>query len=270
MSQDPLVNEACAAWPDVAVDRALFATWLERRLASGEGVPSGSPPLGDMLIAFGAAHGDPKALAVLEGQFLAEVPRYVRHLDPSPTFASDVLQAVRIRLLVAEPGSDARLLGYAGQGALAAFVKICAVRVGLDLRRRKHGPEPEGDTLDFVPAGEDPELDYIRARYRGVFEAALRQAFLDCSPEERTLLRLLYLDRLPVGSIGTLYGVAISTMSRRLAALRDGLRERTRRALDAELGSSPGELSSLVRLLDSRMEMSLRQFLSDSEHIARK
>jgi hypothetical protein len=59
-------------------------------------------------------------------------------------------------------------------------------------------------------------------------------------------------------------------MSRRLAALREGLRDRTRAALTHRFGSAPGELSSLVRILDSRMEMSLREFFSDSTHFETK
>jgi RNA polymerase sigma-70 factor (ECF subfamily) len=266
---EAVASRALAECPDIPIPREELVDWLAAQIPTTDDPAAlGALPAGDLLVAWAAARGEVRALEVFEARYLSEVPRFVRHLDGSARFADEVTQSVRVRLLVAEGDAVPRLLGYAGQGPLMAFVKICAVRIALDMLRRGDAPADAG-TMEFVPAGEDIELDYIRARYRGAFEEALRAAFLGCSPEERTLLRLLYLDRLAVGALAKLSGLSISGMSRRLTSLREGLRERTRSAL-AHQFSSPGELSSLVRLLDSRMEMSLREFFSDSTHFDAK
>ena len=46
-----------------------------------------------------------------------------------------------------------------------------------------------------------PELGIVQRRYGDVFRAALREALAGLSPEDRSLLRLHYLESLNIGNI---------------------------------------------------------------------
>jgi RNA polymerase sigma-70 factor (ECF subfamily) len=79
------------------------------------------------------------------------------------TFVEEVLQALRRRLLVAEPSAAPRIATYRGTAPLVTWMRAAALRVAVDLRRgRKHH-----QTLDpeLPLAGPDPEARYLKLRY---------------------------------------------------------------------------------------------------------
>lgn len=265
-----------ATWPNCGAHADVFLGRVSESLIEGAPLLDSLDQLfaPDLLLACAAVSGQPQAIRDFDAVFLEPVPRYVHHIRASPSFADEVRQLVRTRLLVAEAGRRPRLAEYAGRGPLVAFVKICAVRAALDLVRAPgdvaHVREATDDALVGSEAGIDPELDYIRARYREPFEEAFRDALAARSPEERTLLRLSYFDGVTLHELAVLHHVHLSTMSRRIAAIREAVREGTRLALAARLGANPDDLSSLVRLLDSQLDVSLRMFLSDYGRVEKK
>lgn len=218
-----------------------------------------------MALAAAAARGEPAALAAIDAR-LASVARWVRHLDHSPSFADEVAQLVRIRLLVGAGDAPPRIADYEGLGTLDGFLKVCALRVAADLARRGRAHERAvraSDPVDAsVPApGADVELDYLRARHGADFDQAFRAALAACTPADRTLLRLFYVDRLTLGELASLHHVHLSTISRRIAGIRDGVKAATRSGLEERMGARPEELSSLLRALDSHLDVSVKRLL---------
>jgi RNA polymerase sigma-70 factor (ECF subfamily) len=263
-----LAERALSTWPALAAHRDRL---LERAARSASGGWLDAEALdricaSDLLLALAASTGDAFAGRAFDDGFLDVVPRYVLHLRADGAFGDEVRQLVRTRLLVAEPGREPRLAEYAGRGPLAAFVKICATRVALDLlRSARDGAQALPDvSLAGADVGADPELDYIRARYREPFEQAFRAALAARTSEERTLLRLSYFDRVTLHDLAALHRVHFSTMSRRLAGIRDAIREDTRLGLSQRVGARADDLSTLVRLLDSDLDVSISAFFSDS------
>ena len=111
-------------------------------------------------------------------------------------------------------------------------------------------------------ADPDPELALLRARHRASFRAAFARAIAALTARERAVLRLSTLDGLTLARIGAMYGRDASTVSRWLEQIRHALLAATRTELAAELGGSPAELESLMRLADSELSVSLTRLLA--------
>ena len=104
-------------------------------------------------------------------------------------------------------------------------------------------------------------MAFLKERYRGEFEQALRQALERAGERERVLLRLHLVNGLTVQAVGKMYGVSQPTASRWLAAARDALLEDIKGTLAERLGTSSEELASLAGLVASRLDLSLSALL---------
>ncbi len=128
-------------------------------------------------------------------------------------------------------GVAPRIASYSGRGALGAWVRVAAVRVGLRLTEQRRAPMP---TIESA-LSTDPELDYVRSRYKSSFSQALTEGLATLSPEERNLLRLHFVDGLTIDGLAPFFGVHRATAARRLADARQAT---PRRHTHAHRGAS--------------------------------
>ena len=214
----------------------------------------------DLSLASGCARGEAAALREFEATVLSRVPQFLARLDASAALCDDVKQALRAELLVAAGGKAPGIAGYAGRGDLAAWVRVVAIRTALRLKKaERRAPPDEGDPL--LGKG-DPELDYLKLRYRGACEEAFRGALATLSSRERLYLRLHYVEGLSLDRIASLYRVHRATIARRLAAHRDKLHDQTRARLREVLQLRDSEFESLLGLVRSQLAVSLRGALA--------
>jgi RNA polymerase sigma-70 factor (ECF subfamily) len=115
--------------------------------------------------------------------------------------------------------------------------------------------------LDMLSPGPDLELGYLRERYRADVDAAMRAGLAALAEQARALLRYSVVDGWSVDRIGALYGVHRATAARRIAAARIQLGAAIRSELAARLAISFGEVDSIVRLVQSRIDVSLERLL---------
>jgi RNA polymerase sigma-70 factor (ECF subfamily) len=108
-----------------------------------------------------------------------------------------------------------------------------------------------------------PELGIVQRRYGDVFRAALREALAGLSPEDRSLLRLHYLESLNIGNIAVVFHVSRATIGRRVLALRQRLMEEVKGSLRRRLNTTSTELESLLRAVRSDLAMSLSVVLRE-------
>jgi RNA polymerase sigma-70 factor (ECF subfamily) len=108
----------------------------------------------------------------------------------------------------------------------------------------------------------DPELGYIAERYRGEVEDAFRQALAALDGEQRTLLRMHFVDAVTLDELARLRNMHRATIARHLAATRRTILDQIRRQLRERLAVSTDELVSLLRLVRSRLQISVAQLLS--------
>lgn len=250
-------ESAQRTWPGLHLTAADWAAHLGARAAAGTTLDHLHAE--DLYLALACAHGEDPALLLLDQAYLARVPGYVASIDRAPEFADEVRQRLREKLLVAHQGAQPRIADYSGRGPLDSWLRAASVRTALDLRREQGRAADAEAREEQILQGPDPELAYLRARYAPQCQEAFRAALASLSSKERNVLRLHYVERLNLDAVGAVYQVARATVHRWVVAYRQQLLEETRRILGEKLNLSASELDSLIGLVRSQLEVSLRE-----------
>jgi RNA polymerase sigma-70 factor (ECF subfamily) len=240
-------------WPDIRLDDDAFLAHLATLPSGGD---LGNLELTDLFLACACLAQDRAALAVLEREVLSQVPRWIRRLAGATT--DDIQQDLRQKLLV---GPDPLLRRFDGRSPLTAWLRVIASRRAIDHQRAQ---KPERDTGDFEDlwAGPDPELDALKVHDAQALRDLLQQALEALPPRERNLLRLHYLEGVSLERLAVLERVHRATVARWLAGSREQVLDAVRDGLTRTLRLTDSESESLVRLVRSRIELSLRRVLA--------
>ena len=248
---------ARARWPRVQLDDADIHPHLAAR-APGDDAGLERLHLEDLFLACACLRGDRAALLALEAEVLSQVPRWLEGFEG--VSADEVQQDLREKLLV---GERPHLLDYSGRGALVRWVRVAATRAAID-RQRRNKPV-DLDAVDELLAGPDPQIDFVKLHDREALREVLREAVRSLSPRDLGLLRLHYLEGLSLEKLAELERVHRATVARHLAAARAAALERVHALLRARLKLTPEEGESLLRLVRSRLDLSLRGALGDPQ-----
>jgi RNA polymerase sigma-70 factor (ECF subfamily) len=187
-----------------------------------------------------------------------------------PDALDDVKQRVRDKLLARDADGRLRLVAYAGEGRLRGLVKVVAMRLALDdIRARRRRPDlgvaADAGAVDRLMAGDlGPELRVVERENGEHVKAAFHAAIDSLSSVDRGILRLHLLERLGIDEIAALHDVHRATAARWLARIRRHLGEHTQQALRARLRLDASELESLLRAVESRIDLSLSRVLAAS------
>lgn len=219
--------------------------------------------VGDAALALACARGHAAALAEFDRRYSGEFAGALSRLRLDRASIDEVAQVVREKLFVAGADRPPRILEYGGRGPLVSWLRAVIVRTALDFRRHE-ALEPrltdDGEPLmNVAEASDDPELENIRARYAGPFRDAVRDAIRSLEADERNALRLHVSEGLSLDEVARLYGVHRATVARWIQSARETLLKRTRRLLEERLHLAPHEFDSLVRLCQSRIELSFSE-----------
>lgn len=228
---------ASEAWPGVVVPREEY----ERFVAARPGATSPS----ELYLCCACLRGDEAALRRFDEKFAPALRRALGRFDVD---TDDVLQELRTHLFL----SSAKLATFSGRGGLERWLRAVVVR--LALKRKPRASSATLATDDFI-AGDDPELAQMKDLYRAEFKTALGDTLGKLEPELQTCLRLYYLDNLGLVELAQLFGSSAPTISRRLSKAREEVLKGTRLALRDRLKVSPAELDSILRLIESKLEM---------------
>lgn len=252
--------ERAERWPEVDAD-----VFVDALASLGPTIDALSTErVDEVALALACAAGSAKALRHLEREYFPVVERALRRMKLSEAIADEVAQEVRRKLLVGEDGPP-KIVGYAGRGSLRGLLKVTATRTALSLLRREGRVAPGDQPVVDAEGEPDPELDFLKERYRGVFRAAFEDAVEKLSPRERNLLRLHFLRKVTLDALATMYGVHRATIVRHLAKIRDDLERATRKGLQRELGAERREVESVMELIQSRLDASVERMLRTME-----
>jgi len=265
-----MVNEARAQWPEVAVPPDVFVAYMGARLAvdrSAEEALAIAHP-SDLYLACACVRGDSAAIAAFDRRFVSEIGGALARMRLSAASVDEVKQLVRQKLFVADEGAVGKIADYSGRSGLKRWVRAVAVRTGLNfIRKGKREVLVEDDrVLAGVSSGDDdPEVVYMKQKYRNEFREAFQQALGAVDDRQKSLLRYHYVDGLNIDEIGTIYRVHRVTAYRWLEKAREALVQRTNALLKARLQVEEREFDSILRLIRSQLHVSLHRHLQDWE-----
>jgi RNA polymerase sigma-70 factor len=245
--------------PSIAISEDAIAARLVGRLRDDPDARLDDLHDADLFLATALAAGDPAALRTFEDALVPQVDVALRRLRLPSGAADEVKQALRVELLV----DGGKIADYAGFGELAAWLRVAATRKALKLIRRADREESLDELLlDHWPAATpSPARDHMKARYTAELKRAVHDAFAVLEVRQRNLLRQHVLDELSIDDLARLYRVHRATCARWLADARDQLARGTRRRLIEALKLPTTELDSLLRFLDSDIELSISRVL---------
>ena len=252
-----------AAWPAVTLSDDAIATRLVARVIDDPGMHLEELRDGDLYLAFALASGNAAAVKAFEESLVPQIDVALRRLRLAGGTGDEVKQALRVELLA---GPDAKIGDYAGRGDLAAWLRISATRKALKIAKRADREETLDEILlDHWPGGaaaSNPAQKHMRSTYTAELKKAIREAFAALEVRQRNLLRQHILDELTIDDLAKLYRVHRATCARWLADARADLGKQTRKRLVASLGTPGDELESLLRFLDSDIELSISRILN--------
>ncbi len=249
-----------AAEPDLALFAAALANTLDHAANVEAGVAAlAQLAVADLYLAAACARGDSRALRWFERSCGPELDRVIARSPGLGLSAAEFGQLVIVRLILAEPERQAKILSYRGQGSLRAWVRVTAARLVIDLSRRRAEPAGSDALLDQLSGGEDLELEHLRDRFGPELQASFAAALAQLSVRQRNLLRQRHIHDISADALARLYAVHRSTVFVWLEQARVALLGHIRTALLARV---PGhELDSVVGVLGSRLDVSVRRLL---------
>jgi RNA polymerase sigma-70 factor (ECF subfamily) len=258
---DDIMRAARLAWPTVELAPDQFADHLARHVPRGVPIASALDQMhtADLYLAHACALGDRNAVLAFEQHCLPGLDHTLSQYRASSDLVAEVKQRVRERALVSDAGPP-RIARFSGRGDLRSWVRVMAVREALGLlRRSRREASLDDDTLLHGLVGPaDAELEHAKAHYVEQFKQAFSAALRGLSARDQTLLRQHVIDGLTIDQLGALYHVHRATAARNLERARRAVLVATRARLAAVLEVKPSELDSILRLIRSRVEVTLR------------
>lgn len=243
------------AWPSIALSPDAFVTWIAERVDGPDALET--LETADMWIACACGLGVAGAVACIEVLF-DRATRAVDRIGGKDGLAEEAMQRVRYKLFVASPP---KIASYRGDGPLAAWLRVCAVREAISMRRSR---EEQGRELDdserMASPLSDPELALLKKEHAENFKRAFATGLAALSVRERNVLRHQVVDRLKLEEIAQMYGVHHITVARWLAKAREDLVKHTRRHLREELRLGESTLQSVLRMVPTDLEVSVRHY----------
>jgi RNA polymerase sigma-70 factor (ECF subfamily) len=243
-----------AAFPEVVLDLAEF-----NQVVAGLDPAHLAANGADVYLAVAGARGDERAIRQLD-DLLRAVAGAVRRFDRSEAFVGEILQRVRIHLLVRDGATPPRLTRYDGRASLRVWLGVCATRMALHvLRGDRHAKEIAtdwSDELAALPTGQS-ELETVRARYADIFSGAWREACAELPARQKAVLKMCFVEGRSLESVAAAYAVHRVTVWRWLEDAKRRLLDGTRVRLLERLELDAPGTHSLIELVQSQIDLGL-------------
>lgn len=253
MDLEALYALAHSRFPHVQLASAQFeAAWTARKQAREEFAP-------DVFLATAIEQGDADAskwlLQTVQSLGASLERKYQQRIVSDAV--SHVLESLTVGRGIAR---------YGGTGPLRGWLSVVISRqTYLQSQPLAQALAPETvearivDDLSRSVAGLEKGL--LQRKFSGHLKIAIEKAAATLSQRERTLLSLHYLDAVSLDALASSYQVHRATVARWIAAAKESFMDGLRRVLIEEARISGGEVDSLIRLLMSQADVSMRAVL---------
>ena len=159
--------------------------------------------------------------------------------------------------------SHLRLRCTRGAAASGPGRRVTTTRKGLRaLRRSTSDAGDESELLAARSPGDDPELAYLKSLYGEAFRAAFLVAVDALETRDKNVLRQHFIDNLTIDDLATLYRVHRATAARWITTARKNLLTATRREFSRQADVGALECESVLRLLQSRLDVTWQRLLA--------
>jgi RNA polymerase sigma-70 factor (ECF subfamily) len=248
-----------ARWPGIQLGEDELSAWITAGEVTAEQLDRHGS---DLFLAAACSTGEPAAVAALEREFIRKVPVYVARFKLSPDLLDELKQQVRLKLLT---GDRPRIRDYRGHGPLLAWLRMCTIRLALNLPELRRAAVPADEREWELLTGLDPDLDKLldRQRHDGTLKEALEKALLSLERREKTILRMHIVDGMTIEDLGMVFHVHRATAARWLVAIRSKIFSGFQQQLHVRLGTG-SEVKSLVRLLGGEIRLSIHRILQSA------
>lgn len=206
---------------------------------------------------------------------VAALERHAFGLLPTvaPRFASvltadELQQRVRAKLLAPAPGESPLLGRFSGVTSLERWIRIVAVRLGLDAARSSQRRHARESALPEALPQRDPEFYWMRQLYTENFERILAACLGALPVRDRNLLKAQVVHGMSLDDMARVWSVHRATIARWLRAARLGLLSSVRSGLRVQAGLSDSEVDSVLNLIRSGVsEGVIARGLVSREHL---
>jgi RNA polymerase sigma-70 factor (ECF subfamily) len=262
-----LCDEAHRGYPTLEIDDRDLVQQIARRAPASELLANYLQHChaGDLAVASQAARGSQIAIAELERVHRQTIEAACRRFAGPGQTADDLRQILRTKLFVADTNKVPKIGDYAGQGFLDNWLRVTAVRVFLDLTKRKdrtRETSAEDDDILALPNPGDLQLDVVKAEYRTAVASAMHEGAQALEPGDRHLLRQHFVAGLSIDQLGAVLGIHRATAARRIQRAREQLVAETRKQLAIKLKLPESELDEVIGLVMSRLDVSIAKLLA--------
>lgn len=259
-----LWSSARASCPEIELSAAEFLRFVARRLDIDSLRGLHSLRADDLYLLCAYLRGLPAAVPLFESRYFRPVTNALRRLRTDADMVEDIKQALRHMLLIDRIVDPDRKF-YVGTGSLVSWLCVSAVREAGHRRDRRGRDDPfeEETVLGNLPALDDHELAYLKQMYRREFKESFQEALESLTPRDRSVLRYNVVKGLNIEQIGAIYRVHRATVARWIAHARELLLHRTRELLTRRVRVSNDELESILRMIESQMDVSLLRSLEE-------
>jgi RNA polymerase sigma-70 factor (ECF subfamily) len=256
-----LFDVAAKAWPPGWVPRSAFTAYVRERAEGDDDLSDEA--VAALYLACACLRGVVPALKAFESKYLPDVRRVGARAGLSADQVTELSQMLREELLVGRNGGAPTLGEFRGRGDMRGWLRVTATRAAVRMKRRARKSDDQGlDRLEARATDDDPELSYMKAFYRQAFRAAFRAAALTLDPRDKRILHQHAVDGLTVDELGVAHGVHRATAARWVQAAREKLVAAVRREFARQVRVSPRELASVLRLVESHLEVTMKRLLA--------
>lgn len=255
-----LQAEGRRAWPEIRVAPDALQHGLVQWRARAHAANEPQPDLAEVYLAIGCSVDAPRALQALEDHYVRSALPALRGFGLDDDELAEVLQRMRVRLLVGKGVSEPpALVRYAGRGRLGGLVRVTLLR---EARRWKLQVDRERPAVVAPMPGPAPQTELGRIELQSLLKASTEVAVRCLDARSRTLLRLHYVRGIPSAAIARMYGVHRGTVGRWLATARLRLADSVHADLRSRLPVGARDLGlDLRELANSQLDLSLSRVL---------
>ncbi|MFT3836467.1 MAG: sigma-70 family RNA polymerase sigma factor [Myxococcaceae bacterium] len=251
MSLDATAARLTAAHPEWKISAARFLPRLTEAVESAGSLEAINAE--DLLLAFAALAKVPTALAEVDRRIARISAAVAAKFREGDQFGEELLQKLRVKILVGSERTGPALGQYQGEGALVAWFKVVASSTAVDLRRSRRpertdqGNQKEERLERFAAAALPADEALAHGRHKQAITAALKESLELIDDESRVLLRLRFVDGLSVEDAAQTLGVHRTTALRRIEKIQQDLLSNVREILKRRLRLASRDLDSLLR-----------------------